>query len=52
MNGDPGDVFPAALEMDEEQHVHVVGHLWLLKNLSRRSTAFQSDMLLAEWSMF
>jgi hypothetical protein len=26
--------------------------LWLLKNLSRRSTAFQSDMLLAEWSMF
>jgi hypothetical protein len=22
--------------------------LWLLKNLSRRSTAFQSDMLLAE----
>ena len=26
--------------------------MWLLKNLSRRSTAFQSDMLLAEWSMF
>src|ERR1700687_5046148 len=24
MNGDPGDVYPAALEMDEEQHV--VGH--------------------------
>ena len=28
------------------------GWVWLLKNLSRRSTAFQSDMLLAEWSMF
>jgi|SRR6267154_6783170 len=26
--------------------------LWLLKNLSRRSTALQSDMLLAEWSVF
>jgi hypothetical protein len=32
--------------------VDIVAQLWLLKNLSRRSTAFQSDMLLAEWSMF
>src|ERR1700716_1835769 len=24
VNGDPGDIYPAALEMDEEQHV--VGH--------------------------
>jgi hypothetical protein len=29
-----------------------VPNLWLLKNLSRRSTALQSDMLLAEWSVF